>query len=212
MSNEKKRDVLDLTSLQLKARPPEGAKRPAGLSIKTWNNKVSITVFTNLDHLPRKGIIGLNMFPLSFYQFLSSFEDIIRSEFTGERITKKMTIFDKATQDKTPVGDLAWGRDQEGVPYICVVSPQTDFPKVVFRLEPPRITEMVDVDKAEAAKYFALGWIDFWREMMADYLRDNFVDEKQQGGYGGNRGNNGGGYNKNSGVSNYDPNDLPFDV
>lgn len=213
--SDKKRDILDLTSLQLKAKPPEGAKRPAGLSIKTWNNKVSFTVFTNLEHLPRKGIIGFNLFPLNFYQFLASFEEVIKSEFTGERITKKMTIFDKAQQDKKPIGDLVWGRDQEGVPYICVVSAQSDFPKVVFRLEPSRIVEMVDMDRATATRDYALGWVHFWREMMVVYLKDNFVDETQnQGGNGYNRGGNGGGYNNRSGGNNYSSNynsdDIPM--
>lgn len=218
MSQNKQRDFLDLTSLQLKAKPPEGANRPAGLTIKTWNNKVSMTVFSNVQSLPRYGIFGVNMYPYVFSMFLAGFTEVLDMPLNGEKITRKIRLYDKPTQDKKHTGDLVYGRDQEGVPYVCVISPQADFPKIVFRLEPPRNIELADSDRSEAARLYAKGFVDFWRESMNRYLMDNFVDESNnsggKGGYGGgNRNNNGGGNKGGYGgaSSNLSDDDLPFD-
>lgn len=210
MSDKKQRDFLDLTSLQLRARPPEGANRPATLAIKTWSNKISMTVFSNVQSLPRYGIFGLNLYPYQFSSVLTAFRNLLDKPFTGEKSTIKMRFFDKATQDKKHLGDVAFGRDQEGIPYICVISPQSDYPKIVFRIEPNGQMEYVDMDRAQAATIHAQGFVNFWMSIINDYLMANFIDESNNKG-GGNRG----GYNNNnsnnsSSNSNLQEDDLPF--
>lgn len=216
MSEKKERGFLDLTSLQMKAKPPEGAKRPASLTIKNWMNKVSITVFSNVEGAPKHGIFGLNLYPTQFMALLAGLEEIANSPYEeGKRVSRKLEVFDKPGNDKTHYGDLVYGRDEKGYMYLCLVSPQEDFPKIIFRFTFPRnVSYSGAEDPSEESRLECLGRINLWRTVMPQVLLTQFVDESNsgKGGYG-----NKGGYNKSSGgnsgggsPSNYSEDDLPF--
>lgn len=222
MANDKERNVVDLTSLQLKAKPAAGAKRPAGLAIKSWKNKPSLTVFSNIDGAPKYGIFGLNLYPYTFMTFLAGLERIATTPFVqGERVANKLVIYDKPTQDKQRVGDLAYGRDGDGIMYICLVSPDESYPKIPFMFTQPRQIEHEGVTPIEASRDYCIGCINWWRELMPKYIADNFVDETkeprpgQDGGYNNNSGSGsggfGGGYNNGGSQSASTSDDeLPF--
>ena len=92
---DKQRDILDLTSLQIKTKPVNGSKRPPSLAVKTWRNKVGVTVFSNVDGLPSKGIFGVNLYPQEFMMFLRDLEKlatepfVVRKSRTPSRSTTK---------------------------------------------------------------------------------------------------------------------------
>lgn len=229
MAGEKERNVFDLTSLQLKAKPPAGAKRPAALAVKSWKNKPSLTVFSNVEGAPKYGIFGINLYPFTFMAFLKGLERIAKSPFTpGEKINHKMVVYDKPTQDKQRIGDLVFGRDGEGIYYICLISPDENYPKIPFMFTMPRQYDYDGLTPEEASRDYVLGCIDWWRALMPKHIMDNFVDETKEprpgqgGGYGNNQGGGGyggggnqGGYgstqgNNNQGGSSPSDDDLPF--
>lgn len=222
MANDKERNVVDLTSLQLKAKPCAGAKRPAALAIKSWKNKPSLTVFSNVDGAPKYGIFGLNLYPYTFLTFLTGLRRIANTPFVqGEKITNKLVIFDKPTQDKQRIGDLVYGRDADGILYICLVSADESYPKIPFMFTQPRQIEHEGVTPAEASQDYCIGCLDWWRVLMPKHITDNFVDETKEpapgqgggGGYANNSGGfGGGGYNNNGGGGQQasSDDDLPF--
>lgn len=231
MSDKKERTIIDLTSLQIKTKPLEGSKRPATLAVKVWNNKVSMTTYTNVEGLPKNGIIGLNLYPIDFFSFLSALEDVIKTPYNGARNSKKMEVFDKLGQDAQLLGTITFGRDDNGFIYVCMVSPMEEMPKAVFRLDFPRTIKVSGYEHDyQTSEISAQAWIDWWREVIPGYIADHFVDESNNGqggggfnrnkgnggGYNNNR-NNGGGYNNNNrggnqrSTDNYADDDLPFD-
>lgn len=203
MAGEKERNVFDLTSLQLKAKPPAGAKRPAALAVKSWKNKPSLTVFSNIEGAPKYGIFGLNLYPLQFMTFLTGLRRIAESPFVpGEKVTNKLVVYDKPTQDKQRIGDLVYGRDNDGILYICLINADDSYPKIPFMFTQPRQYEHEGPTPAEASYDYCVGCLDWWRALMPKHIMDNFVDETKEprpgqgGGYGsqGGYGNQGGGY------------------
>lgn len=226
MAADKERNVFDLTSLQLKAKPPAGAKRPAALAVKSWKNKPSLTVFSNVEGAPKYGIFGMNIYPLTFMTFLRGLETIADMPFVpGEKVNRKMVVYDKPSQDKQRIGDLVFGRDGEGIMYICLVSSDENYPKIPFMFSLPRQQTYEGLTPQEASRDYCLGCVDWWRALMPKHLMDNFVDETKeprpgQGGGGGGYGNNQGGYgggssygnqnNSGGGGSTSSDDDLPF--
>ena len=214
--SDKKRTILDLGALQLKTKPLEGSNRPASLAVKTWGNKVSVAVYTGLDSLPRKGIIGLNIHPLEFAMVLGMLEELTEipySEAESTKIARKMKVYNKAGgKDKELYGEFVVGRDQQGIYYICIIATDNAFPKVVFRLLPPRSVEIEgDLESYKISRIFTRAWIDFYRTLMPIHIMDNFADESNgsstwKGKSGGN--SNSSGSSNNS--SNYDEDDIPF--
>lgn len=225
MAADKERNVFDLTSLQLKAKPPAGAKRPAALAVKSWKNKPSLTVFSNVEGAPKYGIFGMNIYPLTFMTFLRGLETIADMPFVpGEKVNRKMVVYDKPSQDKQRIGDLVFGRDGEGIMYICLVSSDENYPKIPFMFSLPRQQTYEGLTPQEASRDYCLGCVDWWRALMPKHLMDNFVDETKEprpgqgggGGYGNNQGGYGGGSsygnqnNSGGGGSTSSDDDLPF--
>lgn len=223
MANDKERNVFDLTSLQLKAKPAMGSKRPAGLAIKSWKNKPSLTVFSNVEGAPRSGIFGLNLYPYQFMTFLAGLRRIATTPFIqGEKLTNKLVVFDKPTQDKQRIGDLVYGRDDNGILYVCLISADEQYPKIPFMFTQPRQYEHEGVTPQEASRDYCIGCLDWWKALMPKHIADNFVDETKEPrpGQGGGYGGGGGGYNNNSGGGGYNSggggasqpadDDLPF--
>lgn len=210
---EFKKDFLTLTSLQLTAPPPEGAKRPAKLQVRTWNNKVSLTAFTGVENAPRKGIVGLNLYPLMFMQVLNGLEEIARSEYIPDQAVKHaITVYDNGSSNKKEIGKVTYGRNKNGVCFISVTVADPESPKVVFPIRNAfnYQVEGENLSNADASRLATLGWVDLYRNTIPQYLVDNYVDESQNnnGGYnkgGYNKNNNGGGKSYNA-----DMNDLDF--
>ena len=173
--SDKKRTLLDLGALQLKAKPLEGSNRPASLAVKTWGNRVSVAVYTGLDSLPRKGIIGLNMHPLEFATVLGMLEELTEIPYSVAESTKtarKMKVFNKTGgKDRELYGEFVVGRDQQGIYYICIVATDNAFPKVVFRLLPPRSVEIEgELESYQISRIFTRAWIDFYRTVMPIHI------------------------------------------
>lgn len=228
MAADKERNVFDLTSLQLKAKPPAGAKRPAALAVKSWKNKPSLTVFSNVEGAPKYGIFGVNVYPLTFMTFLRGIEKIADMPFVpGEKVNRKLVIYDKPSQDKQRIGDLVFGRDGEGIMYICLVSADENYPKIPFMFSLPRQQIYEGLSPQEASRDYCLGCVDWWRALMPKHLMENFVDETKEprpgqgGGYGGGQsGGQSGGYGGGSSYGNQNnsasipttasDDDLPF--
>lgn len=217
MANDKTRDVLDLTSLQLKAKPAPGANRPASLKIATWRNKPSITVFSNVEGAPRYGIFGINLYPYIFTSLISGMKIIAMEPFVqGEKISRSIEVMDKPTNDGKVIGEIVYGRSEDGIMFICLVNADTNFPKIPFMFTPSRQFNFKGSSPQEASRDYALGVLLFWSEVMPRYLIENFVDEtKDAGGFGnksgGGYGNkSGGGYGSAPTSAVSDDEDLPF--
>lgn len=198
------RDILDLTSLQLKTAPTQGAKRPPALAVKTWRNKVSMTVFTNVEGLPRHGIIGINLYPQQFMMIVEGIKRIAKTPHTGQKKSQSITVFDKPGKDKKEQGKVVWGRNDEGVMYICVVSSDNQFPKIPFYFNNSSQFGFEGMSKVEESELFALACCRWWSNLLPKYLADNFIDETKD--------SNGGGYsnNNNSSSNTTSDDDVPF--
>lgn len=197
--------IVDITALQLKARAVEGSNRPAAMKISTWQNKVSISVFTGVDSLPNKGVIGINLHPYEFFSVLQHLEELTKLPYNeGERITRKMVVFNKAGKDKEPIGEVAVGRTKEGIYYICIISTNNSLPKISFKLTPPLNTlwegDMTDEYKS---RVHTLAFVNWWRLCMSKQLSDTY-EKPDNSQYRNNYSGNKGGYNRNNNSSNND--------
>lgn len=198
--------------LHLTAEPQQGGTKSPRLSIYYHRNKVSIEVRTNVpsDMNGREhGIIRAELDPQMFFVFMNMLQKAVDSP-TGserpERIRIKRPDFQKRNNGE-PVLDsqLAFGKDQEGVVYMSVLSWNKERPAIRFPFTVDKMIELTKADgspwsKAEASVVLAQGYLDLWGRLIPIYMYERFKPEEFKGGNnnGGNRGG-GGGYNNNGG-------------
>lgn len=211
---DKIRDLLDLSSIRLTAPPCDGAKFPASLSIGVWENKPQFTLRTGVQSLPRYGLFSISLYPIEFMTVLEGLLEIAAMPFEeGVKINDAITVFDKVGNDAREVGDLVWGRDDKGKMFICLVNPDSAFPKVVFYITLPRKFKMKGATPAIESARYTRGYVSFWQQTMPLYLQNNFVDTSGNNGRGGNGGggnNNYGGNAANAANNSSTDDDIPF--
>lgn len=217
MANQ--RDLLDLSSLRLTAPPQQGAKYPASLAVGVWENKPQFTMRTGIESLPNYGLFSVTLYPYEFGKVLSGLLRISQKPFVeGERENAKLEVYDKPGNNAKLNGTIVYGRDDKGKMFICLVNPNPDYPKVVFYIATSGKFKISGISDQEDSADYTKGYVEFWKNLIPNYLDKNFVDTSQNsGGQGGgfNRGGNNNNYNNNSGgnqgggaSSNDD--DIPF--
>lgn len=126
--------IIDFERLQMWTPTPGAAGKRAKLAFGIRDGNPRVTVFTNdPNDKINNGIIYAAMNPETFYSFLELFEATIRSK---EEIKYKISCFgtrwenDKPTKDKILISDLCFGRDSDGIIWICLVAENR--PKIKF--------------------------------------------------------------------------------
>ena len=204
---EKVRDLLDLSSLRLTAPPCDGAKFPASLSVGVWENKPQFTLRTGVQSLPRYGLFSISLYPIEFQMVLEGLIEFANMPFVeGEKVNNALTVFDKVGNDAKEIGDIVYGRDDKGKMFICLVSTDSNFPKVVFYITPPRKFKLKGASDVQASALYAKAYAAFWQNTMTEYLMKNFIDTSGNNQRGGQQGGGGGGYNNNNQGGGYNNN------
>lgn len=231
------RHAIGDVRLHLTAEPQAGGTKSPRLSIYYHKNKVSIEVRTNVPSDmdgQERGIIRAEIDPHVFFMFLSA----LRGAADGapgerpERIRIKRPDFQKRNNGE-PVLEctLVFGKDQEGVVYISVLSWKKDRPAIRFPFAIDKFIELVKADgspwsKADASVELARGYCKLWEQLIPQYMFNRYKQEefkpRNGGGGGGGGGYNGGGYNRQGGgggdmrtdakppENDWNTDDLPF--
>lgn len=126
--------IFDFERLSMWTPTPGAAGKRARLAFGIRDGNPRITVFTNdPNDKISNGVIYAAMNPETFYSFLELFSSVLRAK---EETKYKINCFgtrwenDKPTKEKILVSDLCFGRDAEGVIWICVIAENR--PKIKF--------------------------------------------------------------------------------
>lgn len=126
--------IHDFERLQMWTPTPGAAGKRAKLSFGIRDGNPRITVFTNdPNDKISSGVIYAAMNPETFYMFLKLFGDVVNAK---EEVKYKIQCFgtrwenDKPTKDKLLISDLCFGRDAEGMVWICLIADNR--PKIKF--------------------------------------------------------------------------------
>jgi hypothetical protein len=151
--------IQDFERLQMWTPTPGAAGKRAKLSFGIRDGNPRITVFTNdPNDKISSGVIYAAMNPETFYTFLELFGNVVRAK---EEIKYKINCFgtrwenDKPTKDKVLISDLCFGRDAEGMIWICVIADNR--PKIKFEFNISDYHLLMDgdgkqFDKARASR------------------------------------------------------------
>ena len=151
--------IIDFERLSMWTPTPGAPGKRARLAFGIRDGNPRITVFTNdPNDKVNNGVIYAAMNPETFYGFLELFSAVLRAK---EETKFKVQCFgtrwenDKPTKEKILISDLCFGRDAEGVIWICIIADNR--PKIKFEFNISDYHLLVDsdgkqFDKARASR------------------------------------------------------------
>lgn len=198
--------------VHLTADPQQGSTKQPRFSVHYHKNKIALEVRTNVPadmNRREHGIIRAELQPQVFFMFLGLLQKAVDGPVgeRPERMVLKRPDFQKRNNgDPVVEARLAFGKTQEGVVFISVLSPDKERPAIQFKFLPDKFVEAVKGDgspwgDAELSVALANGYLQMWRQLLPFYVYHRYEPEEFKGNGGGN-GNNGGGnggYNNGGG-------------
>lgn len=166
--------IVDFERLQMWTATPGAAGKRAKLAFGVRDGNPRVTVFTNdPNDKISNGIIYAAMNPETFYTFLELFNNVIRAkEETKYKISCYGTRWenDKPTKDKILISDLCFGRDADGIIWICLIAENR--PKIKFEFSISDYHLLYDAhgqqfDKSQASRLEATAKLALLRDIYA---------------------------------------------
>lgn len=209
-----KKTLLDLSKLQLRGNL-KGAKYPPSLKVGIYQNNPQITVYTNVDSAPHKGIITAGMDFHTLAVVFQTIRDIIAENGNGEQFIYEIEnkYKPKDSKELRVKNKTIIGKDPEGVIFISVVDSNGEMPKVKFEFgmnyyhSITRKGSLGAMTKAEISQRSAVAWTNLFENIVLKIGADSyeFVDYNNRGGNNNKSSSGGSSYN-----TDIDDNDLSF--
>lgn len=199
-----RKTLLDLSKLQLRGYL-KGSKYPPSLKVGIYQNNPQITVYSNLESAPHKGIITAGMDFHTLHLIFQLIRDIVNEDGGGEQIIYEIENKYKPRDSKELMvkNKTIIGKDAEGVVFISVIDSNSDMPKVKFEFGVNYYHGLVrkgglpPLTKAEVSCRSAVAWADLFQNVVMRVAADTYEPVDYNANKGGGN-NNSYGSNKNS--------------
>lgn len=172
--------IHDFERLQMWTPTPGAPGKRAKLSFGIRDGNPRVTVFTNdPNDKINNGVIYAAMNPETFYAFMELFGNVIRAK---EEVKYKISCFgtrwenNKPTKEKILISDLCFGRDAEGMIWICIIAENR--PKIKFEFNISDYHLLLDgdgkqFDKARASRLEAASKLALFHDVYGIAISKN---------------------------------------
>lgn len=208
---ERIKNALDNRKLNLSAPTPGHQGKTASLIWGLYGGaNPRLTVYTNdpndQDAKTGYGKISANLDAPTFFAFLNYLDQACKLETPNDwkiKLENKNFTFFNGKRSDAPslVSELIVGKDKDGVIWIAVFDKNKDRPKIKFQFGYNDFHRFVypdgnPVPANEVSVAYAQGYITLLRGVVPNLLVDLYQEPEPKPNQGGNRGGQGGGYNR----------------
>lgn len=212
-----RKTLLDLSKLQLRGYL-KGSKYPPSLKVGIYQNNPQITVYSNLESAPHKGIITAGMDFQTLHLIFKLIRDIVNEDGGGEQIIYEIENKYKPRDSKELMvkNKTIIGKDAEGVVFISVIDSNPEMPKVKFEFGVNYYHGLVrkgglpPLTKAEVSCRSAVAWADLFQNVVMRVAADIYEPVDYNANKGGGNNNSYGSNKNNSSHNDVSDDDLMF--